>query len=167
MEYQLRREPGKTPGKDSGIADPPGLPSHAHANRLVAIRSGFTTENEARESGLRAKRMIDCTCYPNPERLTLVVKIAGKGVPDRLAASGELLDPEQLASHPSEVNLKYFWKRLSWTRFLSRMPKTCPAESTLQNTALRPGSWIPLLLTWTSALRSARPSWRYADCSAN
>jgi len=53
-------------------------------NRLVEIRSGFPTEEEARGAGSRAKRLIDCVCYPNLEKLTLVIK-EGDSEPDQLA----------------------------------------------------------------------------------
>jgi hypothetical protein len=43
-------------------------------NRLVEIRSGFSTEKAARNAALRAKRLVDCFCYPNTEPLTVVVK---------------------------------------------------------------------------------------------
>lgn len=43
-------------------------------DRLVEICSGFETEQEARAAGQRTKRMIDCICFPNPEKLTVLTK---------------------------------------------------------------------------------------------
>jgi hypothetical protein len=57
-------------------------------NRLVEIRSGFATEEEAREAGERSKRMIDGICYPNQETLSFVITEEGAALsrPARSAA---------------------------------------------------------------------------------
>jgi hypothetical protein len=63
-------------------------------DRLVEVRSDFATEEDARGAGSRAKRLIDCVCYPNLEKLTVVIK----NEPDQLAempnAPEEWLEPQ-------------------------------------------------------------------------
>lgn len=71
-------------------------------NRLVEVRSGFATEQAAREAGERAKRMIDCVCYPNLETLTLLTR------------AGTL---QSRAAEP-EVKFKYPWQQLVRDAFL-------------------------------------------------
>ena len=71
-------------------------------NRLVEIRGGFATEKAAREAAERARRMIDCICYPNPEILSLLTK-AGT-VPGHATER--------------EVKLQYPWQRLVLDAFL-------------------------------------------------
>lgn len=105
-------------------------------NRLVELRSGFSVESEAREAGLRAKRMIDCICYPNVERLTLIVKMAANGIADQLAASGDSFDPQQLAQYESHVNLKYSWQKLVVNAFLEPHPENLPLKINLAERAL-------------------------------
>jgi len=68
----------------------------------VEIRGGFATEKAAREAGERAKRMVDCICYPNLETLSLLTKA------------------EASPSHAGErdVELKYPWQRLVLDAFM-------------------------------------------------
>jgi hypothetical protein len=78
-------------------------------NRLVEIRSGFSSEKAARNAALRAKRLVDCICYPNPETLTVVVK-EGESMSSHWAAippsAGESSSPG------SKKELSYPWQQL-------------------------------------------------------
>ena len=78
-------------------------------NRLVEIRSGFSTEKAARKAALRAKRLVDCICYPNPETLTVVVK-EGESMVSHAAemphSASEFLPPGL------KNELRYPWQQL-------------------------------------------------------
>lgn len=88
-------------------------------NRLVEIRSGFATEEEARGAGGRARRLIDCVCYPNLERLTLVIR-EGDSKPDQLAempnAPEQWLEPQ--GGEGGKSTLKYPWQQLVLDAFM-------------------------------------------------
>jgi hypothetical protein len=87
-------------------------------NRVVEIRSGFATEKEAHEAGKRSKRMIDCICYPNLEKLTVVTK-HHETVPGRTLGRPVLppeADPSSVAQ--PEANLKYPWQQAVLDAFL-------------------------------------------------
>ena len=89
-------------------------------NRLVEIRSGFSTEKDARNAGLRAKRLVDCICYPNPETLMVVIK-EGESTTSRWvempAVAGES------SSLGSLEGLRYPWQQLSSNAFRESHPK--------------------------------------------
>jgi hypothetical protein len=93
-------------------------------DRLVEVRSGFATEEEARGAGSRAKRLIDCVCYPNLERLTLVIK-EGDSETDQLAempnAPEEWLEPQ--SGEQGKPTLKYSWQQLVLDAFMEPHPK--------------------------------------------
>ena len=88
-------------------------------DRLVEVRSGFATEEDARGAGSRAKRLIDCVCYPNLEKLTLVIK-QGDNEPDQLAempnAPEEWLEPQ--SGENGKPSLKYPWQQLVLDAFM-------------------------------------------------
>jgi len=93
--------------------------------RLVQMRSGFSTEAEARDVGQRAKRIIDCLCYPESETLTLVTK-DDRSAPNRLVempSPDKWLDPESIAKLGVKINLKYPWQQLVLDAFLEPHPK--------------------------------------------
>ena len=89
-------------------------------NRLVEIRSGFSTEKDARNAGLRAKRLVDCICYPNPETLMVVIK-EGESTTSRWvempAVAGES------SSLGSLEGLRYPWQQLVLDAFRESHPK--------------------------------------------
>jgi len=95
-------------------------------NRLVEVRSGFSTENEALTAGIRARRMITCICYPNTETLTIVTREA-ETIVDLLAempgSSGRWLGPQALAGGSATLNLKYPWQRLVLDALLESHPE--------------------------------------------
>jgi len=130
-------------------------------NRLVEIRSGFSTEKDARNAGLRAKRLVDCICYPNPETLMVVIK-EGESTTSRWvempAVAGES------SSLGSPEGLRYPWQQLVLDAFRESHPKTCSSESTSPNEP-SPSAWSILILSsWLSAWPSARPCYRFAGC---
>jgi hypothetical protein len=88
-------------------------------DRLVEVRSGFATEEDARGAGSRAKRLIDCVCYPNLEKLTLVTR-EGDNEPDQLAeipnAPEEWLEPQ--SGENGKPSLKYSWQQLVLDAFM-------------------------------------------------
>jgi hypothetical protein len=89
-------------------------------NRLVEIRSGFSTEKAARNAALRAKRLVDCVCYPNPETLMVVVK-EGESVVSRWA---EMRPSAGEASSPgSKKGLRYPWQQLVLDAFRESHPE--------------------------------------------
>jgi len=94
-------------------------------NRLVEIRSGFSTEEDARNAAQGAKRLVDCVCYPNLETLAVVVK-ESEGIVNCLVEmprpAGEAI-PAAL-----EQNLKFPWQRLVQLAF---------REPDLENVPLR------------------------------
>lgn len=71
-------------------------------NRLVEIRGGFAAEKDAREAGERARRMIDCICHPNLEKLSVLTK-AGTSPSDAMER---------------EVQLRYPWQQLVLDAFM-------------------------------------------------
>ena len=75
-------------------------------NRLVEVRSGFASEGGARNAALRAKRLVDCMCYPNLELLTIVVKEGESMIRLAEMPAGELSSPG------SESDLRYPWQQL-------------------------------------------------------
>jgi len=111
-------------------------------NRLVESRSGFATEEEARGAGSRAKRLIDCVCYPNRERLTLVIK-EGDSEPDQLAempnAPEQWLEPQ--SGEAGKATLKYSWQQLVLDAFMepreeNLLPKINLAERAISSRLL-------------------------------
>jgi hypothetical protein len=78
-------------------------------NHLVEIRSGFSTEKAARKAALRAKRLVDCICYPNPETLTVVVK-EGESMVSRAAEMPP--SASESSASGSKKELRYPWQRL-------------------------------------------------------
>ncbi len=111
-------------------------------NRLVESRSGFATEVEARGAGSRAKRLIDCVCYPNLERLTLVIK-EGDSEPDQLAempnAPEQWLEPQ--SGGDGKPTLKYPWQQLVIEAFMepreeNLLPKINLAERAISSRLL-------------------------------
>ena len=78
-------------------------------NRLVEIRSGFSTEKIARNAALRAKRLVDCIYYPNRETLKIVVKEGGS-----MLSHGAELPPSagDSCSPGFEKDLRYPWQQL-------------------------------------------------------
>jgi hypothetical protein len=89
-------------------------------NRLVEIRSGFSTEKAARKAALRAKRLVDCICYPNTETLTVVVK-EGESMVSHAAemppSAGEYSSPG------SKEDLRYPWQHLVLDAFREPHPE--------------------------------------------
>jgi hypothetical protein len=83
-------------------------------NRLVEIRSGLSTEKAARNAALRAKRHVDCICYPNPETLTVVVRDG-----ESMASHGAEMPPSagESSSLGSKKDLRYPWQRLVFDAF--------------------------------------------------
>jgi hypothetical protein len=88
-------------------------------DRLLEIRSGFATEEDARGAGIRAMRLIDCVCYPNLEKLTLVIK-ESDNEPDQLAempnAPEGWLEPQ--SGEQGKPTLKYPWQQLVLDAFM-------------------------------------------------
>ncbi len=89
-------------------------------NRLVEIRSGFSTEKAARNAALRAKRLVDCICYPNPETLTVVVK-EGESMASRWAETP--LSAGESSSPGVKRDLKYPWQQLVLDAFREPHPE--------------------------------------------
>jgi hypothetical protein len=115
-------------------------------DRVVEVRSGFATEEDARGAGSRAKRLIDCVCYPNLERLTLVIKEGGNE-PDQLAempnALAEWLEPQ--SGEQGKPTLKYPWQQLVLDAFMEPhaenvLPKIDLAERAISNRLLEPAT---------------------------
>jgi hypothetical protein len=106
-------------------------------NRLVEIRSGFATEDEARAAGSRAKRLIDCVCYPNLERLTLVIK-EGDSEPDQLAempnAPEQWFEPQ--SGEEGKPTLKYPWQQLVLDAFMEPRQENLLAKINLAERAI-------------------------------
>ena len=67
-------------GRHRGVRTPWIYEPRGTENRLVEIRSGFSTEKTARNAALRAKRLVDCIYYPNSETLTVAVKEGERSV---------------------------------------------------------------------------------------
>ena len=89
-------------------------------NRLVEIRSGFSTEKAARNAALRAKRLVDCICYPNPETLTVVVK-EGESMASRW---GEMpLSAGESSSPGANRDLRYPWQQFVLDAFREPHPE--------------------------------------------
>lgn len=108
-------------------------------NRLVELRSGFSTEKEARNAANRAKRMIDCICYPNFEPLTLLTKEVG-GTPNQFAempaGTQKFLDPQRIANGDVQRNLKYPWQQLVVDAFLEPHPENLPRKISVAERAI-------------------------------
>jgi hypothetical protein len=92
-------------------------------NRLVEIRSGFSTEKAARNAALRAKRLVDCICYPSPEPLTVVVKDD-----DSMMICLAEMPPSagESSSRDSKQNLRYPWQELVVEAFGEPHPENVP-----------------------------------------
>lgn len=89
-------------------------------NRLVEIRCGFSTEKAARSAAQRAKRLVDCICYPNPEALTVVVK-EGESIANDLAGMSH---SSWASSTPnSTTDLRYPWQQLVLDAFREPHPE--------------------------------------------
>ena len=89
-------------------------------NRLVEIRSGFPTEKAARNAALRAKRLVDCICHPNPETLTVVVK-EGESMASRWTEAP--LSAGESSSPGVKRDLKYPWQQLVLDAFREPHPE--------------------------------------------
>jgi len=89
-------------------------------NRLVEIRSGFSTEKAARNAALRAKRLVDCICYPNPETLTVVVK-EGESMASRWGETP--LSAGESSSPGIKRDLKYPWQQVVLDAFREPYPE--------------------------------------------
>lgn len=78
-------------------------------NRLVEIRSGFATQKDAREAGLRVRRVVDCIRFPNPEPLAVIAKESGTavGILIELAGSRQRLDAHRTAAG----HFTYAWQQ--------------------------------------------------------
>jgi hypothetical protein len=101
-------------------------------NRLVEIRSGFASERQARDAGDRAKRMIDCVCYPNFEKLSLVV--TENGTHSAEASAAEIrLRPE---NSNLGLELKYSWQQLIIDAFMERHSENLPRKIAVAECAL-------------------------------
>jgi hypothetical protein len=89
-------------------------------NRLVEIRSGFATEKAARSAAQRAKRLVDCICYPNLETLTVVVKESDSAA----IHMAEMPDAAGESSSPAfETALRYPWQQLVLDAFREPHPE--------------------------------------------
>ena len=100
--------------------------------RLVEIRSGFSTESAARTAAQRAKRVVDCICYPNLETLTVVVKESESTtscLADIPRTSGE-------AVPGVEHNVKFPWQQLVQLAFREPHPENVPLRINAAERAL-------------------------------
>jgi hypothetical protein len=84
-------------------------------NRLVEIRCGFTSQKEARNAGNRAKRLVNCICYPNLEELTVVVKL-DEAAFTRLTDTSPAQSPSERIS--LEPRVKYDWQKIVYDAFM-------------------------------------------------
>jgi hypothetical protein len=91
--------------------------------RPVEIRTGFSSEKEAREQGERVKRMIDCICFPNLEMLIVVTK-------ESVAIGSE---DAHRSAFPS---VKYPWQRLVFDAFLGSNPRELPGRINIAERAI-------------------------------
>lgn len=91
--------------------------------RLVEIRTGFSSEKEARDQGERVKRMIDCISFPNLEMLIVVTK-------ESVAIGSE---DAQETGFPS---VKYPWQRLVFDAFLGSDPRGLPGRINIAERAI-------------------------------
>ena len=102
-------------------------------NRLVEIRSGFATEKAARNAAHRAKRLVDCICYPNLEALTVVVKQSDR-------ASTLMAEmPHSAGGSPSpgyRTDLRYPWQQLVLDAFREPNPENMPIRINLAESAI-------------------------------
>jgi hypothetical protein len=106
-------------------------------NRLPEIRSGFATEVDARGAGSRARRLIDCVCYPNLERLTLIVEEGGNE-PDQLAEMPNAPEQwlERQSSEQGKPALKYPWQQLVLDAFMEPRPENLLVKINLAERAI-------------------------------
>lgn len=92
-------------------------------DRLVEVRSGFATEDEACDAGKRAKRLIDCVCYPNLERLTIQTLKGG----DNISQLAEMPHAPEEWFEPSltggQAMLRYPWQQLVLDAFMESRPE--------------------------------------------
>lgn len=102
-------------------------------NRLVEVRSGFATEKAARSAAQRAKRLVDCICYPNLETLTVVVK-EGDSAAIQLAEMPH--SGREFASAGSATQLKYPWQQLVLDAFREPHPENVPLRINVAERAI-------------------------------
>jgi hypothetical protein len=100
-------------------------------DRLVEVRSGFATQNEAQAAGRRAQRTIACICYPNSQMLTVVTRET-EAIIDRLAEmpgpSERWLDSQPPDRGGSNLNLRYPWQSLVLDALLESHPENVPGK---------------------------------------
>ena len=130
-------------------------------NRLVEIRSGFSTEKAARNAALRAKRLVDCICYPNPEALTVVVK-EGESMASRWGETP--LSAGESSSLGIKRDLKYPWQQVVLDAFREPYPENVLLKINVAERAISACLVDPNPSSWRSAWPSARPSSPSADC---
>jgi hypothetical protein len=105
-------------------------------NRLVEVRGGFVTQQEARAVGQRAKRMIECIVYPNFEPLTLLTKedlSALNHLGEMPAGRGAWLNPERAQG---VVDLKYPWQECVVDAFTEPHPENLPGKINVAERAI-------------------------------
>jgi hypothetical protein len=115
-------------------------------NRLVEIRSGFATEDEARSAGKRAKRLIDCVCYPNLERLTVRTQEGGddlRHLAEMPCAPEEWFEPRSPAD--GKATLRYPWQQLVLDAFMEPRPEDVLLKINIAERAIAAGCWTLLL----------------------
>lgn len=106
-------------------------------NRLVEVRCGFESPQEARSAGERAKRLIECISYPNFEPLTLLTKedlSALKHLVEMPAGRGGWLHPERPAD--GAVDLKYPWQRSVVEAFTEAHAENLPGKINIAERAI-------------------------------
>ncbi len=97
-------------------------------NRLVEVRSGFASKQEASDAAKRAKGMIDCICHPNFERLSVVVRdadTAPKDLPERFTATENC---RLLPNSEIGFEVKYAWQQQVIQAFLEPHPENVPGK---------------------------------------
>jgi hypothetical protein len=107
--------------------------------RLVEARSGFATENQARDAGERAKRVIDRISYPNQETLTTTVVA-------REAGNGSNGHPETPSAHEDSIDfasatqdngsLEYPWQQPVRAVLLEQHPQNLPQKIKVADRAI-------------------------------
>lgn len=101
-------------------------------NRLIEIRSGFSTEKAARSAALRAKRLVDCICYPNLETLTVVVKEG-----ESMVGRAETQSSAGVSAWPgSKQDLRYPWQQLVLDAFREPHPENVPQRINVAERAI-------------------------------
>jgi hypothetical protein len=105
-------------------------------NRLLEVRAGFVTEEEARVVGQRAKRMIECIVYPNFEPLTLLTKedlSALNHLGEMPAVRGAWFNPDRAQG---VVDLKYPWQECVVDAFTEPHPENLPGKINVAERAI-------------------------------